>query len=152
LLTNLVVVKAGVVGLDFALLILAVKDVGIRGTRNLLKLRRGLRRHNSLLGIPDGNFVDHDKVRLNDFLGTENPDLVIVCILGIHYILAQEVSNAILNLGLERHELVHLIIHDDDVQLVPMSQLGGETIPVSYAHGSGHSGTHVRSDQGRHVY
>jgi hypothetical protein len=88
-LTDLVVVQAGVLSLDLVVLVLPIQDVGIGRARDL-----DLRRRNVLPSrVPNGD-VSHDgDVRAHHFLGTENPNLIIVGIAGKHHVLAQKLAD-----------------------------------------------------------
>jgi hypothetical protein len=94
--------QVGVLGLDLAVLILAVQDIGIRRARNL-DLRR---RHMLPLRIPDGDVADHSDVGADELLGTHDPDLGIIGVLGKHHVLAQKLPDAIVSRGQDVKTLV----------------------------------------------
>jgi hypothetical protein len=58
------------------------------------------------LRIPDGDVADHSDVGADELLGTHNPDLGIVGVLGKHHVLAQKLPDAIVSRGQDEKTLV----------------------------------------------
>ena len=152
--------EIGVLGLDLIVLVLAIENVGIGRARDLDQRRGSM----LLLRIPDGDGADNDDVRAHDRLGTENPDLGVVGVPREHHVLVQKLADAIvsgkrneqrlangnlphlaseLNLDWNRHVIEDFVVHDDDFQGIPMTELDGEVIPVLLAEKPGHRGVKV---------
>ncbi len=83
----------GVLGLDHAVLILAIEDIGIGRARDLDQLRGDM----FLLGIPDGDVADDRDVGVHDLLGAENPDLIVVGVARKHHVVVEKLSDAIVS-------------------------------------------------------